>query len=231
MKLDNALSNARYELKFNAKSSSYCDVINAIETDGAFYHRPYEPRIINNIYFDTCDLDAFQQNVSGATSRSKLRLRWYGDTASPESSALELKLRRNRYGWKLQDPVKFGCSLLDFDYRELERLLIAQLDGEMALHLLHSPIPTLLNTYKRDYFLSADSKVRVTVDQEMRFFDQRFSDRVSMNREGISPALIVVEYKSAVENAADLEQAIKSVRLARTRNSKYVIGVSSVLGL
>ena len=71
----------------------------------------------------------------------------------------------------------------------------------------------------------------MTVDQEMRFFDQRFSDRVSMNREGISPALIVVEYKSAVENAADLEQAIKSVRLARTRNSKYVIGVSSVLGL
>ena len=92
---------------------------------------------------------------------------------------LELKLRRNRYGWKVQDPVTFGCSLLDFDYRELERLLIAQVDGEMALQLLHSPIPTLLNTYKRDYFVSADSKVRVTVDQEMRFFDQRFSDRVS----------------------------------------------------
>ena len=226
-----ALSDARYELKFNAKSSRYFDLINTIETDRALYHRPYESRIINNIYFDTCDLDAFQQNVSGATSRSKLRLRWYGDTLNPKSSALELKLRRNRYGWKLQDTVTLSCGLLDFDYTELERLLIAQLESEMRLQLLHSPIPTLLNTYKRDYFVSADSKVRVTVDQGMRFFDQRFSDRVSLDREGMSPDLIVVEYKSAVEDAADLERAIRNVRLVRTRNSKYVIGVSSILGL
>ncbi|MBT5558750.1 MAG: VTC domain-containing protein [Proteobacteria bacterium] len=231
MKGDKVLSNARYELKFNAKSSRYCDVINTIENDNAFYYRPYEPRIVNNIYFDTCDLDAFQQNVSGATSRSKLRLRWYGDTANLKSGALELKLRRNRYGWKLQDTVKLGCGLLDFDYGELARLLIAQVDSEMQLQLLHSPIPTLINTYKRDYFVSADSKVRVTVDQGMRFFDQRFSNRVSLDREGMSPELIVVEYKSAVEDAADLERAIRNVRLVRTRNSKYVIGVSSILGL
>ena len=101
----------------------------------------------------------------------------------------------------------------------------------MRLQLLHSPIPTILNTYKRDYFVSADSKVRVTVDQGMRFFDQRFSDRVSLDREGMSPDLIVVEYKSAVEDAADLERAIRNVRHVRTRNSKYVIGVSSILGL
>ena len=230
MSADIALSAARYELKFNARSSSYYEVLNALETSGAVYSRPYGTRTINNIYFDTFDLDAFQQNVSGSTSRSKLRLRWYGEALTPRSAALEQKVRRNRYGWKLQSQVEISGNLYGLEYQNLEKQILSQVDSQMALQLLHSPVPTLLNTYKRDYFISADAKVRVTVDRGIRFFDQRYSDCVSLDRAGISPELIIVEYKCAVCDALELEEAIKETHLTRTRSSKYVIGMSSILG-
>lgn len=229
MMIDAPLANARYELKFNARTSSYDSILNNINKDSLIFTRPYAPRVINNIYFDTFDLEAFQQNIAGASSRTKLRCRWYGNNFSPTEAALELKLKRNKYGWKLQDHISMVGSLLGMGYDALNGHFFSQVDKQLSLHLSLSPMATLLNSYRRDYFVSADSKVRVTVDSDLKFFDQRFSDCVSTNRSVLSPDMVVVEYKSAVHDLAALENAVRKVQLVRTRNSKYVIGISSAL--
>ena len=43
----------------------------------------FPDRIVNNVYFDTPDLAAFEANLWGAPERRKCRLRWYGETFQP----------------------------------------------------------------------------------------------------------------------------------------------------
>ncbi|MCB0625979.1 MAG: VTC domain-containing protein, partial [Saprospiraceae bacterium] len=64
--------------------------------------RPLHPeRQINNVYFDTCDLAAYQQNLMGVADRRKIRLRWYGEGATRMNAAqLEIKSRSNETGSK-----------------------------------------------------------------------------------------------------------------------------------
>ena len=56
----------------------------------------YEKRKINSIYLDTFDLNDFNDTVDGEKQRSKLRLRWYGQTFnSVIKPILENKIKIN----------------------------------------------------------------------------------------------------------------------------------------
>ena len=229
---DRAMENARYEIKFNANVSHYEDLIGWLHRHPACFSSPFPSRKINNIYFDNLDLDSYQENLSGVSSRTKLRLRWYGETFNPPRAALELKMRRNKLGWKLSHDIILGNSkLTSLTWRELEEELRQQVPPDLGIHLLLSSFPVLVNRYNRDYFLSSDGLVRVTVDTNLKYYDQRNGNGINCSFENIAPEILVMEFKSAASDTDSLESAIESVTLQKTRNSKYVTGLSSILGV
>jgi len=230
MSQDEGYGTPRYEVKFNARGSHYSDILHWLSLDLATYHRPYPPRVVNNIYFDSPDLAAFQENISGVSSRAKLRLRWYGDSIGPKNITLELKIKRNRYGWKRQQSFALANSLDQYSFRELTAELRSKAGPNMALLLGLNPCPVLLNRYSRDYFISGDEYVRATVDKDLQFNDLRSSDGLGDAKRVVGPEICVVEFKSSVEDLSNLEKAVARFRYPKTRNSKYAIGVMASLG-
>ena len=43
----------------------------------SFFKESYEPRVVNSLYFDTPNYDFAASNMSGESSRIKLRARWH----------------------------------------------------------------------------------------------------------------------------------------------------------
>ena len=40
----------------------------------------FEPRLITSVYFDTIDLNMFNDSEEGVLPRKKVRIRWYGNS-------------------------------------------------------------------------------------------------------------------------------------------------------
>jgi len=225
------IKQARYELKFNGKSSQYEHSKAWLLKHPAGFRPIFQPRTINNIYYDNNDLHAFFENLTGISSRAKLRLRWYDDIFNPTKATLELKLRRNLFGWKVSDKVNFGQKKLSImSWNELGTLLKKQVNHDLALHFATSSLPILMNRYKRDYFMSADKNIRDTLDQNVQFFDQRMGCKMNKKFKNISPDMMIMEVKVDAKNAHLVKNFTKSIYFPRTKNSKYVIGVCSILG-
>ena len=69
----------RYERKFLVEHMGHHHAIALIKQHPYLFYQPYPPRFINNFYLDTPEMDNYDDNVSGAADRRKVRLRWYGD--------------------------------------------------------------------------------------------------------------------------------------------------------
>ncbi len=108
----------RFEVKFAGQANTIDTIRTWIRTHVAGFIEPYPPRIVNSTYFDTYDLGAFEDNLTGASIREKVRLRWYGRDPESDRSTLEVKLRRNKLGWKLSYPIS-GIPRRNVTWRDL----------------------------------------------------------------------------------------------------------------
>lgn len=222
------LEDARYEIKFVAPITRYRELEHWIHVHPAGFRRAYPPRIVNNVYFDTYDLFTYRENLVGASARSKVRLRWYGKHPTPERTVLEVKRRRNLLGWKLSfpgGPIDFATN----SWREIRRRLRESLPETARPWLDAHPQPVLINQYERQYFVSPDGRVRVTLDWKQKVFAQLLSPRPSLLRPTNLPQTIVIEFKFGRGDMRLGSRAIQGIPIRLSRNSKYVIGVQSLL--
>lgn len=217
----------RYEVKYVGRASELHRLLTWVKNTQAGFTEPYPSRQVNNIYFDTFDHFAFAENISGASARSKVRLRWYGEIENPAQSLLEVKRRRSGVGWKLA--YRIGpLSLTGVPWRSIRRSLRAQLSPEAALWLDANPQPVLINRYRRRYFLSGDGRVRLTVDWNQRVYDERTGRLPNLTRRANLPDTLVVELKFDRSDRKLANRHAQGIPLRLSRNSKYVIGVQAI---
>ena len=75
----------------------------------------YEARQINSIYFETKNFTDLIDTINGEKNRSKLRLRWYGNTFNNISeSILENKIKTNNHNYK----IKYNLGKIEFKKRK-----------------------------------------------------------------------------------------------------------------
>jgi len=218
---------ARYEVKFITRASERHRVANWIRGNSAGFRVTFPDRQVNNVYFDTFDYSAYQENLAGVSRRAKVRFRWYGQTHTPASGALEIKRRRDRVGWKDTYPVG-ALTFSEGRWIDIRRILRSQLAAAGKLWFDAHPQPVLINRYQRRYFVSGDGRVRLTLDWDQRVFDQR--RRASPNFEHASNVveLLVVEFKFAPDDHPLASRCIQGIPLRLSRNSKYTGGVRFV---
>ena len=178
---------------------------------------------MNNVYFDTFDHFAYAENLSGASARSKVRFRWYGEGDEPEKGTLEVKRRRSSVGWKLSYRVG-RVPLIGTPWLRFRRALRDQLPGEARIWLDANPQQVLINRYRRRYFLSRDGALRITLDRDQVMFDQLASNRPNTTRRLNLPGVHILELKCEDTEYDSAMRALANCPIRGSRFSKYTVG-------
>ena len=221
----NIKSNLRFERKFLVESTHRSEVLHYIKRHPAFFREIYHPRQINNIYLDTDQMQFFDDNKVGVSNRKKIRIRWYGETFGPiKNPKLEYKIKEDLMGDKwtfnLNDfEVKPGFSSL-----KLKEILKASNLPEPIAEDLKSVRPSLLNSYHRTYFLSADKKFRITLDDQLSYY--RFDYPISLFKAKYSNNQdLILELKYQPEDDDKANKISNHWPYRLSKSSKYVNGI------
>jgi len=208
----------RYEYKYAIDLLPIESVLDTIRYHSAGFVEAFPQRRVNNFYLDTLNLDFFYQNVDGISRRRKFRYRWYGDFDLTDKAQLETKHKENELGWK--DTLHIPISHITSE----EKLK----DHFRSLGLSEAELfPRLYNSYSRYYFLSADSRFRITIDYDQKFgLPYHFGQAHQALHQ--APELIL-ELKFDEQDHNDRGLIMQELPFLRTKNSKYANGITALL--
>jgi len=218
----------RYELKFPFENLSRFEMESWVRLHSWGFRVAYPPRQVNNIYFDSLSMDTFNDHIEGVPLRRKLRYRWYGRDLAQARGQLEVKNKSERAGWKLIQPVDEILHLDQMSWGEIMKVLRSHADG-IFRELLEVSGPVLINHYQREYYVSGDGRVRLTLDYDLCSYRQwvDFFPNLSFKLPELDSVLI--EIKSDVIHGREVSDVIAEFPLRAWRYSKYVDGMDSIL--
>ena len=220
----------RYEIKLVTDEVNLPRIRAWLRMHPSCFSPVFYARQINNVYFDTPHLDSYSENLAGISMRKKLRLRWYGRDPSQLKSTLELKCKQSLQGWKVSQKFKTPLSLTENSWESLRTQIRPMLDLELKDYFERYSWPVLLNQYQREYYLSFDQKVRITLDFSIRAYDQRLSLYPNLDRFVLPSGKMVVEVKANKEDKSFLSDALASLPLRVGKHSKYALAMEAILG-
>ncbi|MGD2028027.1 MAG: VTC domain-containing protein [Anaerolineales bacterium] len=218
----------RYERKFLVNGMNHHQAIALIKRHPYLFHQPYPPRYINNFYLDSAEMDNYYDNVSGAGSRRKVRLRWYGNLFGEiRQSTLEIKIKQGPVGTKRLYPFSGFTLVKGYNAQALQSLAREiELPPEVKRMVLAQQI-VLLNSYYRYYFATRDNRFRLTVDTDLCFYRvARFRNQFAHCQSDYRN--IIVELKYDKENDLEAHRVSSYFPFRVTKSSKYVQGIDRV---
>lgn len=224
-----AAKSYRYERKFVVTELSLHEIESVVRLHPAMFFQPFQPRYVNNIYYDSVDLASYFGNLDGTAQRVKVRIRWYGDLLGRiEKPTLELKIKSGSLGTKRSYPLPPFSLTEDRPCPTIAEVTDTEAIPETLKWRLLSLRPSLLNRYYRRYYESADHKYRITIDDGLDYyavstirnsFSHRFRD--SHTR--------VVELKYDQTHAAGAGRVVNAFPFRLSRNSKYINGIDRIM--
>ena len=223
-------NNFRYERKFQVlKNVSVKELVAITKGNSAFFKEVFHERQINNIYLDTDEYKFYFDNVDGVADRQKARIRWYGDTLGElEKPKLEIKLKKGLVGdkWTFAlDPFIFDNR---FDAKTLKRIFSSSELPKSIYEMVVGLQPTLVNSYSRRYFLSADQKFRITLDYNIKYRNIN-KNRNNFDQRPQQETTNVVELKYSLQDDRRAQTISKEFPFRLSKNSKYVNGVNNFM--
>lgn len=222
------IHNYRYERKFTVPNNHPVKNLEyQIKQNSYLFREIYEQRQVNNIYFDTPKFQYYFDNVLGVSDRMKVRIRWYGSTfGQHEKPNLEIKIKRGVVGDKWTFPlIPFS---LDNSCSEasLKEIFKSSNLPESIHELTKGLRPTLVNSYSRKYFLSANKKYRLTSDHNI--FYRKIAKRFNHFRsQPVKNQHDVLELKYALSADKDADMVSNQFSFRMDKSSKYVNGIDS----
>ena len=221
----NIPSKYRYERKFTISNSSRSRVLHSIKNHPAFFRPIFHPRQINNIYFDDQKLTFFKNNRIGIAKRKKIRIRWYGNLFGKNvQPKLEYKLKDGLLGDKWIFALPEFILNPGFKSHSLSKVFSEATLPSPILEDLQPLHATLLNTYHRRYFLSADGKFRITLDESMAYY--RFDyPRAHFMAIHSTPNDFIVELKYLPNEDKLAHKISGKFPFRMDKSSKYVNGI------
>lgn len=206
----------RFERKYVIEHLTLAETCQLIKLHPAGFRQAFPPRVVNNIYLDTLNYSAYQDNLKGIGQRKKTRLRWYGHSSFADTPLqLEEKIKAGVLGYK----KTFALPAASID-SSIQELLPTQITKHQNLR------PTLFNQYHRQYFLSADQKFRITIDTHLCFGTPNFSPQQTIGHQLNHRIILELKYEEAAARYQDKITQHLPFRLSK--NSKYVIGVELI---
>lgn len=194
----------------------------------ACFSEIFHQRTVNNIYFDSYGLTHYYDNIEGSPERIKVRIRWYGDTFGKiEKPVLEFKIKKGLLGKK--ETFELNTFTLDthFNQAEIANALKNELVPKHIKNEMLSLKPTLLNSYTRKYYLSADKNYRITVDKNLTYYKIGYTGNTFTNKSiDYNATVLELKYDSSLEHEANI--VATNFPFPLTKNSKYLQGLERV---
>ena len=215
-------SERKYLLRFGAGESASALVRRKLPA----LERHHPARRISSLYFDTATYASYWQSNAGLSNRAKLRLRWYGELGAETRFRLELKRRANWFGWKVVADVD-ALDLANLRWSALRGALARQIEGEARVALDLLPEPVLVTHYRREYLHAPSLGVRLTVDTDLTFYDQRLRSKPNLRFDRTRAPFTVIETKADKARERVAIRLVRPLGLRHTRFSKYCYGLES----
>jgi len=219
------LNNFRYERKFAITEMPVYGVEEVVKNHPAYFKEIFKIRYINNIYFDTQNLTHYYDNSFGKAQRKKYRIRWYGDINSEvQKPILEIKIKDALLGtkesYKLEPFSLNSDNLMDTIFISLQNSNLP----DRVLEQMRTVKPSLVNRYKRKYFIEFSKNYRITVDSEIEYYNVTskqvfFKEKIRENNS------VILELKYNQENNDNASSVSSQLPFRMTKNSKYVNGI------
>ena len=218
-KMHSRITDKRIELKNLCPLSSLHLVEAALLQSPLGFREAYSPRRINSLYFDTPDFKSVSESFSGASIRAKHRFRWYGETSEARNPTYEIKCKNGHLSWKHLTTLEFTIQTSAKDWNTA----LSDNSGTNLSGIISLPgaRPVSIVSYHRRYYESANHRIRVTLDNEISYFDQNIYSRPNFLFSRRSPEKLVVEIKLAQEDLEILETLKSSLDFVPQRFSKY----------
>lgn len=219
---------ARHERKFLIPDLDRFEVESLVRLHPALFREPYPPRTVNNIYFDSAGLGNYLDNLDGVGDRTKFRIRWYGELRGKIGRpVLEIKRKQGLLGTKRSFPLIAFRVGSELDRDGLRRLFEESDIPDPVRDQVKALLPSLLNRYRRRYFVSADARVRLTLDTEREFFalGPRHNSLVHARRDH---RVTILELKYAPADETRAAEIATRFPFRATKSSKYAQGVEAV---
>lgn len=213
---------SRYEIKLVGRRIDLHRIRANLELLSSALRELHPERTVQSVYLDTPDGQALADNLAGIAARQKLRVRWYGEAVAGVVAQLECKRRHGVLGDKPLFEVAGRLDVEGVSRRDFLAALRERVPAT-ARGLLSGQEPVQWIWYRREYFGSADGRLRVTLDRDLGAADLRFGAMVSRRRPTPLPELVVVEVKAAAGHEAEVQKWLQEVPLRPSRCSKFVL--------
>jgi hypothetical protein len=92
--------------------------------------------------------------------------------------------------------------------------------SDSELFLLNQQ-PKSIITYDRDYYVSFDERVRVTIDQNLKTFNQVNYKKPNLDYSRDHIGFVIFEIKVSQENESLVKEVLKDLPFSAKRFSKY----------
>ncbi len=221
---------SRRELKFvlpGADAQSICAVLAANADPISFNGRRTSQ--VNSIYFDNGRLESCCDSLAGISPRTKTRLRWYDQAFATDTAWFEMKRRNNMHVNKSREEIGFGGPIDGLDYHQIKQTIIAQAGPDAALALSKYDTATTLVSYDRSHFSDRRTPIRLTVDHNIRGYDQLDSKSPVRRFEAELEGLTLIEVKIPDGFEAEVGPLLYPLRPRLSRSSKYA-SCASLMG-
>lgn len=222
-------SSFRYERKFCVENMPIKNLVHYIKIHPFVFSEIFQQRFINNIYLDTPDYSSYTDNLIGVATRTKYRVRWYGNfNGHVKKAHLEIKRKEGLVGDKesyLLNDFNFNKG---FNLTDLRVVFENSSLPENIQEKLKSLLPTIINRYSRKYFLSACKAYRATTDSDLEFhvFKTLGNDFFIETK---YPDLSILELKYEVDKDLKAHQVTQHIPCRLSKSSKYVLGLSTLI--
>lgn len=216
-------TNYRYERKFDCKNISLQYIKLIIKNNPLLFNEIYQPRWINNIYFDTLGLSNYYDSIMGINKRIKVRIRWYGEFFSVNyKPVLEFKNKVGFIGKKNLFKIQPFVMDTQNSINQLNELLqISELPDKIK-YFVKELSPVLCIRYKRRYYRSANRKFRITIDNELSYSGYNSISYLSFKKfSNDSHKILELKYKYSFQDAAPKITNYLPFRM--TKFSKYAM--------
>lgn len=218
----------RYERKFWLPQGSVGEAITILRTHPVMFQPSYEPRQVNNIYFDTFSLSDRAEHAASLGQRQKVRIRWYGHSERAIHPCLEIKHRQGDVGYKEEYPL-VDFIPADFTNGDLSAKWLSNQQLPLKLRrwlMLRRPV--LFNSYQREYWRSLLGNFRITIDSEIKSWLINNGFYPSLQGSLVSGVIVELKYDKQHQLSA-LDQVGKYWPWRPVRFSKYIVGLEQLL--
>ena len=213
------MNNNRYERKFVINNLDLAQILVAIYRSKFYFKDIFNSRIVNSIYFDDVNLSSINENLDGISGKTKIRIRWYGDSKIIKNPILEIKKKREFYVNKETIPLNIDnlTFLNDKNLYFLENYM-NNLDFLKKINVKKKLILVSSTHYKRKYFLSANNLIRATLDGNQTSYSFLSNKHNKIKKKSLDN-ILELKYSENIDEF--VKSNIKNFSLRLSKNSKY----------